>query len=91
MSVRKVISLRLEAEEYDRLEAEARRLGIAPGTLARAYVREGLNGGDREQERRRVGLAALDRLDELTSDLPPVDAVRIAREGREDLERRPFL
>ena len=91
MSVRKVISLRLEAEEYDRLEAEARRLGIAPGVLARLYVRERLNGDRPRQELRRVGQAALDRLAELTSDLPPIDAVRVAREGRDDLEGRPLL
>jgi hypothetical protein len=63
---------------------------MAPGTLARLYVRAGLGDGESERERRRqAGLAALDRLAELTSDLPPVDAARVAREGREDLEQRP--
>jgi hypothetical protein len=46
---------------------------------------------EREEARRRRGLEALDRLAELTADLPPIDAVRVARESREELERRPYL
>ena len=85
----KVVTLRLDPEDYERLEAEARRLGLLPGTLARVYVRAGLQGQhDEEERRRRSGLAALDRLAELTSDLPPVDAVQTARESRDELERR---
>ena len=40
------------------------------------------------KRRRRAGLAALDRLAELTADLTPVDAVRVARKSREEPERR---
>jgi hypothetical protein len=69
------------------------RLGLAPGALAREYVRAGLAGnGESAAERRRPQrLAALDRLAELTADLPPVDAVRVARESREGLEQRPYM
>ena len=89
MSTKKAVTLRLDPEEYRQLEAEARRLSMAPGTLARLYVRAGLSDGESEREqRRRAGLAALDRLVELTSGLPPVDAVRVASESREDLEQR---
>jgi hypothetical protein len=92
MSERRAITVRLEAGDYTRLAAEARRLGMSTGTLARVYVRAGLGGGETEEERRRrTGLAALDRLAELTADLPPVDAVRIARESRQELDRRPRL
>ena len=90
MTVRKAITLRLEAEDYERLEAEAKRLGMRPGTLAQAYIRAGLAGhADIEAEKkRRLGLEALDRLAKLTADLPPIDAVEVARESREELEQR---
>ena len=92
MSTRKPITLRLDAADYDRLEAEARRLGMAPSSLAEVYVRAGLGNGEAEHERRRrAGLAALDRLAELTMDLPRIDAVRVARESREELEQRLIL
>ena len=85
----RAVTLRLDPADYDRLEAEAERLGMSPGTLARVYVRAGLSGSATEAERRRrAGLVALDRLAELAADLPPVDAVRVARESREELELR---
>jgi hypothetical protein len=55
------------------------------------YVLTSLNGGKSVERRRRTGLVALDRLVELTADLPPVDAVQIARESREELEGRTAL
>jgi hypothetical protein len=91
MRVTKAITVRLDPSDYERLDGEARRLGMSAGTLARVYVRAGL-AGDSETEaerRRRTGLKALDRLARLTADLPPVDAVRVARESREELEQRP--
>lgn len=89
MSAMKVMSLRLNRDDYERLESEADRLGIPPATLVRMFVRAGLNEEEPEAEkRRRIGLEALDRLAELTADLPPVDAVKIIREGREELEGR---
>ena len=91
MRARKVVTVRLETDDYRRLEAEAKRLGMRPGALARQYVRARLNGAESRAERRRSGLEALDRLAELTADLPRIDAVRVARESREELERRPFL
>jgi hypothetical protein len=85
----KAVTLRLDPTDHERLEAEAARLGMAPGTLARVYVRAGLSGSTTEAERRRLGaLVALERLAELTADLRSVDGVAIAREGREDLGRR---
>jgi hypothetical protein len=95
MSAKKAVTLRLEPDDYDQLEAEAKRLGMRPGTLARVYVRAGLhqhNGAETEAERRRrVGKAALRRLAVLTADLPPVDAVQVARESRDELERRSYF
>jgi predicted DNA-binding protein len=92
MSVLRAVTLRLDPEDYERLETEAKRLGLAPATLVRIYVRARLNGGEAELERRsRIGLEALDRLARLTADLPAVDAMEIARESRGDLESRSSL
>lgn len=97
MSATRAITLRLDPTDYERLEAEAERLGIAPATLARVYVRAGLNtdGESETDRRRRVGLDALRRLDMFRRELrdagyPSVDAVKLVREGREELERRSF-
>ena len=92
MRTKKTITLRLEPAEYERLAGEARSLGVAPAALARTYVRTGLSGHPvTPDQRRSIGLAALDRLAELTADLPPVDAVELLLEGREALARRPHL
>jgi hypothetical protein len=88
----RALTVRLESTDYARLEGEAERLGLSPGTLARVYVRAGLNGGAAETERRRrAGLAALDRLNALTAGLPPVDAVKVAAASRTELDRRHGL
>ena len=93
MIMRKTITLRLDGEDYEQLVAEARRRGMHPGTLARVYVRAGLggNGANRVEQQRRIGLDALDRLARITADLPPIDAVQVARESREALEQRSAL
>lgn len=90
MTATKALTVRLDPEDHQRLEAEAERLGLQPGTLARVYVRAGLAGtGETEAERkRRTALEALARLVQITADLPPVDAVQIARASREQLEKR---
>jgi hypothetical protein len=89
----RAFSVRLEAADYDRLEAEAKRLGLPPATLVRLYVRAGLSSNTETEAagRRRAGLAALSRLAALTADLPPVNAVQLARESRRELEQRPRL
>jgi hypothetical protein len=87
MSALRAITLRLDPDDYQRLESEAARLGVPLATLVRMYVRGRLNGDVTETERqRRAGLAALDRLREMTVNLPHVDAVQIARESRDELE-----
>ncbi len=93
MDATKAITVRLDPADYERLAAEARRLGLSPGTLARVYVRARLagNGWAEVDERGRVGLAALEGLAALRERLPeagPVDAVELIREGCEELERR---
>jgi hypothetical protein len=93
METAKAVTFHLTPAEYERLEAEALRLGLTPVALARSYVLAALPVDPEAdaEERRRRGLAALARLAELTADLPPVDAVQIARESREELERRSII
>jgi hypothetical protein len=82
----RAITVRLDPTDYDRLSAEAQRLGMRPGTLVRVYLRAGLARNDETEaeRRRRIGLEALDRLAALTADLPLIDAVRIAEESRHE-------
>ena len=93
MSVTKAITLRLDPADYERLEAEAERFGVAPATLARVYVRAGLSGEaeSKAARNRRTGLAALRSLAELRHRLPddhsPVDVVQIIAEGREERDQ----
>ena len=88
----KAITLRLDPGDYERLEIEAGQLGVAPATLARMYVRAGMNGELAAARKRGVGFAALRSLAELRQRLrddgSPVDVVEIIAEGREERDRR---
>ena len=93
MGFTKTLTLQLDPVEYAHLEAEAQRRGLTPAALARRCIQSGLSAdplADAE-ERRRRGLTALARLAALRADLPPVDAVQVARESRADLERRSII
>lgn len=92
MRAGKSVTVQLDPPEYELLTREAERQGTSPRSLAAQYVRAGLqgNGEPTREARRRAGLEALARLADLTADLPPVDAVKIARESRRQLERRSF-
>ena len=60
MSATKSITFRLDPADYERLEAEATRLRMAPATLVRVYVRAALSGGETQAAKNRsAGLAAL--------------------------------
>jgi predicted DNA-binding protein len=94
--MKKAITVRLDPADYERLEAEAKRLGMSPGTLARDFVRDCLKEIETGDERKRRALEVLDRLEKLRAELrragyPAVDAVKLVREGREELEQRPAL
>lgn len=82
MSERRAVTLRLPAEDFARLETEARRAGVRPGTLARLLIHRYLQGPAREPR------SALERLGELRADLPLADAVEIVRAGRAELDGR---
>jgi len=93
MKTMPAITVELDPADDERLKALAKQQELAPEALAQLYVRAGLagNGETDAERRRRQGLAALQRLRELTADLPPVDAVQLVRDGREELERRTPL
>lgn len=89
----KTIVVELDPVDYDRLRDEAARQGKALEALARDYLRAQLPDQTDADERRRRMLEALDALAKLREELrqdgyPPVDAVELLRQGREELERR---
>ena len=96
MGKTRAITVRLEEQDHERLEVEARRLGLTPGALARVFVRTSLDA-DRDAEaqaRRRAGVAAIRGLASLRRrmhDRDPIDVVQLIREGREELDRKTPL
>jgi hypothetical protein len=85
----RAVTVRLEAQDFERLEREATRLGMRPGTLARVLLRASLGAPERRAEHPPVSLEQLfDRLAGLRAGLPPVDAAAVAAAGRELLEHR---
>jgi hypothetical protein len=85
----RALTVRLETQDYERLEREATRLGMRPGTLARVLLRASLGAPERQPEDPSVSLEQLfDRLARLREGLPPVDAGAITAAGRAMLETR---
>jgi len=84
----RAVTIRLDDVDYERLEAEASRVGMQVATLARIYVRAALPGSAPSEVERRSALEALLHLARITEKLPSIDAVELARGSREDLERR---
>ncbi|HZA84630.1 MAG TPA: hypothetical protein VFC13_24670 [Actinomycetes bacterium] len=83
------LTVRLAAEDYERLEREASRLGMRPGTLARVLLRASLGEPRRQPEHPSISLEELfDRLAQLRAGLPPVDAAAITAASRAQLGRR---
>ena len=82
----KPVTIRLDPPDYERLEDEARGLGMRPGTLARVLLHASLSAGARPGASSvDARLAALDRLMALAKGRPPADAVRLVNEAREDI------
>jgi hypothetical protein len=83
------LTVRLEAEDYERLEREATRLGMRPGTLARVLLRASLGAPERRPEYPPIPLEQLlERLARLRAGLPPVDAAAVVAASRTDVEQR---
>jgi hypothetical protein len=88
----KPLTVRLDSTDYERLEETADQLGMRPGTLAKVLLHASLTGARTASLGNRArALAALARLREMAGSLPPVDAVAIAAEARNELESRAPL
>ena len=76
----KPITIRLELPDYERLEGEAKNLGMRAGTLAKVLLHGSLAKTGATQVE--VALTALDRLSALSVGKAPVDAVKLVHEAR---------
>ena len=83
----KPLTIRLDPPDYERLEGQARGLGMRPGTLARVLLHGSLSAVSRSTTATSTDarLAALDRLTALSKGRAPADAVRLVNEAREDV------
>jgi hypothetical protein len=84
MSESITLTIQLSQADCDRLQSEAKRLNIPPEALASIVLQFGLAKINPSID----GLAALWGLSEIRKKLPPIDAVKLARESREELEQR---
>ena len=84
MSEFKTFTIQLSLEDCDRLEAEANRLNIPADVLASIMLNFCLVKRNPSID----ALAALWGLSEIRKKLPPIDAVKLARENRQELEQR---
>ena len=85
----KPLTVRLDGPDYQRLEEEARGLGMRPGTLARVILHANLAGTAPVSASAATRLSALDRLTALSRGRPAADAVRLLAEAREDIGAPP--
>ncbi len=84
MSESKNIAIQLSPEEFERLNAEAKRLNVSTEDLALRMVQSSLANINFSAD----ALAALSGLAEIRKKLPLIDAVELAQVSREDLEKR---
>jgi hypothetical protein len=75
-------TIELQPDAYDIVVREAERRGIEPDALVDELVRTDLGQPNGDLN------AALDALAEFRAGLPPIDAVALVREGRDELEAR---
>jgi hypothetical protein len=87
MSESKVLTVRVSAEDYDRLATEARRVNLSLDALAYGLLKSSIDGIKPSVDKEKAK-SALAGLRSIARNLPPVDAVTIARESREELEQR---
>jgi hypothetical protein len=78
------VIIHLSKEEGDRLKSEANRLRLTPDVLAAKLLREQLAQVPAPLK----ALEALTKLRTISKQMPLIDAVKLARDSREDLEHR---
>ncbi|MBW4476900.1 MAG: hypothetical protein KME54_08495 [Tolypothrix brevis GSE-NOS-MK-07-07A] len=84
MSMSKSIIIELSDKDFERLEAEAQRLNVPTDALGSIMVKFSLTKVNPSVD----ALVALWGLAEIRKQLPPIDAVELARASRQDLEQR---
>jgi hypothetical protein len=88
------LTLQLDSEQINQLEQEAARRGVSVNELVAQILAEHVPlSAPTAEEKKRRALEALEELDRLREAMrargaPPIDAVALVREGREELERR---
>jgi hypothetical protein len=84
------LTVRLDDDDYSNLTRTASELGMRPGTLARVLLHASLRKVATGPAEASItgALGALQTLADLASDLPPVDALAVARSARSELEAR---
>lgn len=74
--------IELQPDACELVVREAERRGVEPDALVDELVQSDLGRGNGDLN------AALDALAEFRAGLPPIDAVALVREGRDELEAR---
>ena len=87
MSESHVLTVRVNAQDYDRLTTEAQRMNLPLDTLAEKLLKSSIDRIPPTFDKQKA-IEALAGLREIARNLPTVDAVAIARQSREDLEKR---
>jgi hypothetical protein len=86
----KAVTVRLDPDDYQRLEVLAHRIGVLPGTLARMLLRESLSGSVEPAKSESLS-TILRRAEALRRRLPqqsPSDVVALIKAGRTDIDQR---
>lgn len=79
-----IITIHLSKDDRDRLQSEANRHRLTPDVRAAKLLREQLAQVPAPLE----ALEVLTQLRTIAKQMPPIDAVKLARDSREDLEHR---
>ena len=83
----KLVTVRLDEADYERLRARAAELALRPSTLARDILHTSLSADSKSLTAAlpSARLAALDRLVRLSGGQPTADAVQLVKAARRDI------
>jgi hypothetical protein len=90
----KKLTIELNSQQMERLQQEAAERGIGISDLVAGLLAEHIASMEPSpEERKQRMLAALEKLERMREAMiargvPPIDAVELVRQGREELERR---
>ena len=90
MTESKLLTVKLNSQDYDRLDKEARRLNLPISILAQRLLKFSLEKTPPQLNKQKAKEAIVG-LREIGKNLSPIDGVAIARESREELEQRSIF